>query len=1173
MASFLDRVMGNFGYVPKPTPVVQQPDTVEKADREGIAYNPLAAAYQAMNQQYGLRKPNQITFSTLRRMAASNWVDRTCINTLRDEISGSVPWDITPVDPKSYYDKKFQEYIMELLRRPNKNNENWRTFIDKIIEDILVVDAGTFEKVRDSSGLITELYHVDGATIKPCYDEHGMIGEPAYQQYLPNRNLDKPVAEWNNEDLVYIMWNPQGSIDNFGFGQSPVESGLAVGTAFLHAEAYNLMFFKNNTIPPMIINMGKEVPPAEIDKFRSFLAAEMQGLQGFHAPVIASFNEGFKVENLLAKPNDMAWEKYVEWQMRWKVALYRMSPQDIGFTLDQYKVEGETQLQLSKNKAINSLKNVIKQYLDSEVLHDVALDKYATNLQFDWVDTDVVDPVDQANVDKVYLQTGVKSINDIRQRDGLDPIVGGMQPTITLGSTLVKVDATEMMDNGDGDLLPVGKSLTVEKVLPKGQKNYEWQSTQLDLPDDIATKVKAFANTIPASELNNAQGGREPETHITVVYGLDTYLSPAALGTFTNQEAPIEVTLGVVSMFEQNDYDVLKINVESAGLHRLYEKIINQIGAPGATFPHYSPHVTIAYLKKGMGKKYDGDTRFRGTKITFNELSFSNQHGQKVTLSFSQDSDVAKVFSFGEGEIVPLNNNFNAVCWMDDRGVTQPLFVTDREKTVGFTIKSSMLDDRKDQDPPEAEVANILRGMKANTPEVQIMNEQQVLQLLPTNMYSYWTNWLQLKPPFDSMDWRRRWNNDSRKSNYYIVTGFITGTDLGDKQLQEQMRAAPEAYGNAVRDLAKIWIAERLYYLGDRKPGHYIITRQGNGFGVDYQFFKDQHSWEKTNGYLPKTLLLIHPALKKLFDEEVEKAAKEFGANDMMQFTEKAFLAHRPDDWERMAGQEDVEKKFAIELQRGIANFYAKTVQVAQMAKPVIVQKAKNFDPKQDYVTDGKYVYQGGVKYPMTVLPANKRPSKNDIVLGATSYSAAFNLGAADARLLIEPKINEYNVPDVKLSNPEMYAPMFNERANLVTDSIYNTMMENVHDAIVRGLDQGRGYAEIADMIQNALGIDPNNPMTPKWRAERIARTESVWAISEGMRQQYQQAGIRQVNVSPASSACLLCQDVASGNPYQVGEAGDLVPIHPNCRCVLVGDYAQFGSSKVSNMIADRMGQ
>lgn len=1151
--SLVDAVVHALGYTKLPPKSSVEKDNsvfLQKSERDGVAQNPMAQAYMAMNTQYGLRKTTNVTLQTLRRMSVTNWVDRTCISTLRDEITG-IQWDISPINPKEPWDEKFQQFIKELLMRPNRNNENWRTLIDKVVEDVLVVDAGTIEKVRNKNGLLVELWHLDGATIRPVFDTHGVVGNPAYEQYLPGQKEAKPVAQWHNDDVIYIMWNPQGSIDSFGFGMSPVEAGLAVGTAFLYAEAYNLNFFKNNSIPAMIINMGKEVPPAEVDKFRAFLAAEMMGTQGFHQPVVTSFNEGFSVEPLLEKPADMAWEKYVEWQMRWKVALYRMSPQDIGFSLDQYKVEGQVQQQLSKNKAINSLKGVLKHYIDTEIIGDLSFRHWNNNVQFQWIDTEVVDPLKQAQIDDIYLRTGKTSINELRQRDGQDPIMGGVRPLIYGGSTVLPLNPTPLVEDEEGNLQPLHKS--VEKVLGAGESEYEYQSTQLDLPTALAKEIKKFAKKIPDADINTQAGGREPDSHVTVVYGIGNTITPEQMRVFAMQEQPIEISLDKVTLFEpeDKDYDVLKIDVVSSGLHQLNENIRSMIGAPGETFKTYTPHITVAYIKKGTCKELVNNTQFQNKKVTIDNLTFSTKKGEKYMLPLGH-SVVQKVFDETEGEIIDLQTNKSAIAWMDDRGVTQPLFVTDADKKGGFQIKPAFLDDKKGQEPPEQEVAKLLRAMKVNTPDVKIVSYDQVLQLLPHELYPQFTKWINVEAPFDSVEWRQRWGN-TRKSNYYIVTGYITGADLGNHELQVQMATAPEAYTNAVKDLARVWVAERLFYLGDRKPGHYIITTQGNGFGVDYQFYKDKNSYLKTRHFLPRTLAIISQQLADIFAQEVQSALAEIKESNSL---EKSYRKLLPKNWERMKGFEDIESNIAKVVQRGIYRWYKKALGMKHRAHPLrSVKKAEDFNSDDSYITNGEYVWQNGIKYPLSVLTAAQIPNDDDINISGGDYREGFDHGAAAARVIIEPNLPE----GITVRNAELYGPMFEQRANLVTSTIDDTMKKVVDKIITRGIDEGKTYGMIADEMRSALGLDEDNIDFPQWRAERIARTEAQWAISEGMRQQYDDVGITQVNISPAADACDECVAASEGNPYGIDEAEGLLPIHPNCRCVLVGDYSEFG--------------
>ena len=1153
--SIVDSLFTRLGY----TRFSTAPTVVKASDPERIAQDPLAMAYATMNLESGLRRSSGITMQTLKRMAHSNWVDRTCIFTLRDEIT-AIPFDIVPIDPHKPFNADFQYFLIQLLKHPDRYKGTWRKLIDKVVEDILVYDSGVVEKVRNGRGQVVELYHVDGSTVKSLYDQHGLPGDPAYQQFLTTKNgvySDKPVAEWDNNDLIYMMWNPQPAVDSYGFGFSPVEAGLSVGTAFLQAEAYNLQFFSSNSIPPVVIQMGKDVPSGEVDKFRSFLAYEMLGQDGFHKPIVGSFGDGFDIKELMKAPTEMGFKDYVEWQMRWKVALYRMSPQDIGFSLDQYKVEGQVQQELSKSKAIDSLKGVLSEYINNEIVGDRGYGPLADNLEFQWIDAESVDPQKQAIIDEIYLKNGVNSINEIRRRNGEDPIAGGAKPTIYLGSQLVSLDATPIGEDGDeeenGDIQKSNIDLA----------RFDYQSTQLDFPEEISRRVKALGSAIPDAELfidpEYPVYGREHDIHVTVLYGLSKVVTAEEIAQAVADSGPVEVTLGKTSIFEGDECDVLKIEVNGQAIRDLHAKLSTNLDAPGNSFPVYKPHVTIAYLNKGEGAKYAGDTSLEGQTVAFSQLKFCDENGQKTIIVLGRDtllneaSLVSKSYEANEGRIVSLASNPTAIAWMDDRGVTQPLFVTNFGKTLGVTIKPDFLDDRKGQEPPEAEVADRLRAMQVNTPEVKIMSYDEVLKLLPHELYPAFTNWIDVKAPFDSKEWRDRWGG-TRKAQTYIVTGFIDAVDLGNTELQQRMAASPESYLPAVEDWAKVWLAEWQLKLGDRKPGHYLLTSSGHGFGVDYQFYQDSASWTKSNHWLPTTLKQIDPVLFEAFCVFVKRDATSFGT--------LAKSLPQPADWEKESTLVAIEQKLGQLFQAKLTAYYRKIVHVRRPNRP-FVQKTNEFDPGQDYLIGGDGVYQNGVKYPLSVLDAAKQLAATDLAPSLVDYRAAFDFGQQQAFLTLTTKFS-----DISVHAPELLEKPLQDRINYLSGELSDTLKQLVDQKIVAGIDGGKSYGEIADDIRSALAVDPAAPDFPQWRAERIARTESMWATNEGMRQQYQAVGIKMVNVDAAFSACPTCQSIAGGNPYTLAEAEGLLPIHPNCRCVLTGDWSELAKA-LPNVLND----
>jgi len=154
-------------------------------------------------------------------------------------------------------------------------------------------------------------------------------------------------------------------------------------------------------------------------------------------------------------------------------------------------------------------------------------------------------------------------------------------------------------------------------ILSKKNVEYKSSSVQVELEDSDSEIVAAFHKTqdsIDDSLLYFEKGpgeegeeyGKEDEPHITVLYGLSDPKETDEIVAFLQTQAPIEGVFGQVSLFEGNrkgkekPYDVVKVDIESEGLHALHEAIAEAgFELKGVTFPEYVPHCTLAYVKVG----------------------------------------------------------------------------------------------------------------------------------------------------------------------------------------------------------------------------------------------------------------------------------------------------------------------------------------------------------------------------------------------------------------------------------------------------------------------------------------------------------------------------------------------------------------------------------------------
>lgn len=158
---------------------------------------------------------------------------------------------------------------------------------------------------------------------------------------------------------------------------------------------------------------------------------------------------------------------------------------------------------------------------------------------------------------------------------------------------------------------------------------HEFSSTQVNLPPAFRQAFHRAIMAIPEEDL--AEDGREMEPHITVKYGLHDE-QPDATATVLKGESPIEAKLGKLSLFKNDNFDVVKLDVDSPDLHRLNGAIAELPHTD--TYPDYTPHMTLAYVKPGRGAKYEGKHvhGLSGKSVPFTHIVFSAKNRTKTRI-------------------------------------------------------------------------------------------------------------------------------------------------------------------------------------------------------------------------------------------------------------------------------------------------------------------------------------------------------------------------------------------------------------------------------------------------------------------------------------------------------------------------------------------------------------
>lgn len=169
--------------------------------------------------------------------------------------------------------------------------------------------------------------------------------------------------------------------------------------------------------------------------------------------------------------------------------------------------------------------------------------------------------------------------------------------------------------------------------------DYSYSSTQINVPEDLGSQIKAWARkTIDKADLYDdpddpTSSGFEDRIHCTLFYGLtsESKSTIQKLRDLVKGYGPIKVILGKVSVFPGGDekpYDVVKLSVKSKDLQDLHKLIKKEIPNK-ETYPEYMPHVTLAYVKAGTGKKYENIDKFEDEEFEVEYFVFAPKEDKK----------------------------------------------------------------------------------------------------------------------------------------------------------------------------------------------------------------------------------------------------------------------------------------------------------------------------------------------------------------------------------------------------------------------------------------------------------------------------------------------------------------------------------------------------------------
>lgn len=333
----------------------------------------------------------------------------------------------------SSVEKKKIEEIVEFLMNSGFNEkwdniDDFQTFVRKIAFDSLTLDQLAFEVVRDKGWNIKKYRAVDASLIRfldsvdPKQRER--LEDYRFKGYLPrfcmtwdDQILINPTTK---EPILYYPWelgfgirNKSSDIRKNGYGTSELEILVELITGILWSVQYNMNNFSIGSTPKGFINVkNANISDSNMNEFRQAWSQMMTGVRNAkRTPVI----NGIDLEWIdLDKSNrEMEYQEWAQFLVIMVCSVYRIDPSELGFSFkNQAQVFGQdgqkARLQHSREKGLKPilifLENIITKYIVSEIDEDY---------EFVFTGIEVEDEETQVNLDKIKLESGMVSMQDI----------------------------------------------------------------------------------------------------------------------------------------------------------------------------------------------------------------------------------------------------------------------------------------------------------------------------------------------------------------------------------------------------------------------------------------------------------------------------------------------------------------------------------------------------------------------------------------------------------------------------------------------------------------------------------------------------------------------------------------------------------------------------------------
>ena len=344
------------------------------------------------------------TYAQLRGLAENLDILRLVIETRKDQLE-AFAWSIKARDGRTVSDATL-DAIRARFMQPSTEYD-WSGWLRVILEDMFVLDAVAIYPRTTRGGDLYSLDVIDASTIKRVIDAGGrtpMPPDPAYQQILKG----VPAVDYTADTLIYSMRNPR-SFKLYGF--SPVEQIMMTVNIALRRQMLQLEHFTSGNIPAAFGGVPESWNPDQIAQFQLYWDSLLEGNLANRSKLKFIPMDPSKIREVRDMTTDLK-NEFDEWLAR--VVCYAFSVPPTAFVKQSNRATADNASDMASKEGLLPLMQYIKRMIDKIII------KYLgnTDVEFCWEVEKSLAPLDQAQIDKIYVDAGIRTAKAIHEERG-----------------------------------------------------------------------------------------------------------------------------------------------------------------------------------------------------------------------------------------------------------------------------------------------------------------------------------------------------------------------------------------------------------------------------------------------------------------------------------------------------------------------------------------------------------------------------------------------------------------------------------------------------------------------------------------------------------------------------------------------------------------------------------